>query len=124
MSAITPKRLLPLLVYMAILAFLALQSDYHPVIESLFETLGDLILHAMAYVSLGVLSYWTFRPDGAKRSIVAFLVAFIYSLVLETLQLFVPGRFFSISDIAVNLVACTLGAILPLCLGKKNDRSA
>ena len=113
---------LPLIVYMAILAFLALQSDYHPVIESLFETLGDLALHAIAYASPGLLSYWTFRLDGTKRTLMAFSVSFIYSLVLESLQLLVPGRYFSIVDIAVNLVACALGAVFPLCFGKKHDR--
>ena len=119
MAAITPRRFIPLIVYMAILAYLALQSDYHPVIESLFESLGDLVLHAIAYVSLGVLSYWTFRPDGVKRSIVAFSVAFSYSLILESLQLVAPGRHFSIVDITVNLAACAFGAILPLVLRKK-----
>lgn len=123
MSAITPKRLFPLTAYMAILALLALRSDYHFVIESLFETVGDLVLHAMAYASLGVLSYWTFRPDGITRSIVAFSVTFIYSLILESLQLFVPGRFFSFADIAVNLAACGLGAVLPLALRKSEVRT-
>ena len=106
------KRFLPLIGYMVVLAFLALKSDYPSIIESLFQSVGDVILHVMAYFWLIILFYWSIRQGGQKTPLLAFALAFAYSLILETAQLWVPGRLFSLSDIFVNMAACGLGAVV------------
>ena len=105
------KRFILLIGYMVVLAFLALKSDYPSIIESLFHTIGDVILHAMAYFWLTIFFYWSVNKDGLRRPLLALALAFAYSLILEGAQLWVPGRLFSLSDIFVNLAACGLGAV-------------
>jgi hypothetical protein len=73
---------------------------------------ADLAYHALAYLWLSFLPFFAFRDR--KRGLVCALLMILLGIALEFGQTFVPGRNFSVFDIAANSV----GTILAVMCGK------
>jgi len=71
---------------------------------------ADKVYHFLWYAWLSGLPALAFREAGAGFK--AGLAMFLLGVALECLQFFIPGRFFSIADIAANGVGVLLGAWL------------
>jgi len=69
---------------------------------------SDKVYHCLWYAWLSGLPALAFREAGAGFK--AGLAMFFLGVVLECLQFFIPGRFFSIADIAANGVGVLVGA--------------
>jgi VanZ family protein len=73
----------------------------------------DVIWNVLAYIPLGVLAYLHFVERGASRpALTAIGFAAAYSTIMETLQLFVPGRVSSLYDVASNSAGAALGTAI------------
>lgn len=71
-----------------------------------FRTLA----HALEYCGLGALLYHAFlQTTGKSKPFVSFAVAAVYAVSDEIHQIFIPGRAFQISDIAVDATGATAG---------------
>ncbi len=73
------------------------------------------LLHAPVYGGLALSWWWTLETQLAEkksRLIAAFTLTMIYGLVDETWQLYIPGRYGSLTDLALN----ALGAAIALWL--------
>ena len=88
----------------------------------------DLIVHSLMY---GVLShvFYRFLKDlfyprqiGLASLILVVLVPFVYGVVIEALQGFVPGRHPSIWDALFNLIGSCLSLILIVLWAKVRTR--
>lgn len=77
-------------------------------------TIGnDKISHIIAYLLLMInvgLIYFSVR----KHFIIATILAFLYSVLMECLQYYVPGRFVSFYDGLANLAGILLGIIVTI----------
>ena len=73
----------------------------------------DVAVNVLAYVPLGVLACLHFRRASEGRSAIfeATLLGAAFSLTMETLQLFIPGRIASIYDTLANSAGTFLGAL-------------
>lgn len=74
-------------------------------------TIGnDKLSHVIAYfilmLNLGLIYY-----SEKKTFILATVLAFLYSVLMECLQYFVPGRYMSLYDGIANLAGISLGVI-------------
>lgn len=77
-------------------------------------------LHLVAYAALAISAAWLF--NGLKwRSphLLAFLYSAAFGAILEWAQLYVPGRFGSVFDIALNAIGAAAG-LLALALFLKS----
>ena len=115
-----PIRLLPPLAYMAAIYLLSSIPD-----DGTPETIGEKLLqwatpefqnllHIPLFGGLAATWYWALRPilKSTRATVAAvFLVTAAYSFFDEWHQLHVPGRYGSLTDIALNLVGIvvTLG---------------
>ena len=69
--------------------------------EVLPETgISDKLGHFAAYGALALLAWLAYAEETIRRRIMIALV--LYGAVLEGLQSFIPGRFFSIGDMIAN----------------------
>lgn len=98
-------------IYMAVLAVFSLVSHYPEPVRSIFETFGDILLHAFAYSLLALLLCWVIKPVRPSQTVPPITLAFLYGLVLEAIQAFVPGRYFSVADLITNLAGASVGAL-------------
>jgi len=64
-------------------------------------------LHFLAYTVLAV-SFLPYLHDRSRGYYISFLLAFIFGFSIELIQTQVPTRFFSLEDIAVNLLGSSL----------------
>lgn len=71
---------------------------------------SDKIAHFIAYSGLGVFAYFIARSFNTRLYLFVFVIAL--GVLLETLQLAIPGRGFSYFDLLAN----TLGTIFGFCL--------
>ncbi len=79
----------------------------------------DLIVNVLAYVPLGlsvVLAHSTRRSAG-RVLLRATLIGFALSLVVESLQVYLPSRVSALSDLLTNILGTFVGAMLGLQLG-------
>jgi len=107
---------------MTFLAVMALQSEFSPTLESFLKVIGDVAAHFGAYLVLTFLFYFSIRAKSDSiKLILSASCSLLYSLVLETTQLGVPGRSFSIKDIFVNMIAVLIAATL---LAWRNSKKA
>ncbi len=104
------RRLLPKLaqlVWVISVVFVSYLS-LSPQIELPFEFKGvDKACHSLAYLWLAAIPFF-----GFERSRIALAVAFLmllFGIGLEYAQDFVPGRFFSVADMAANSIGVVLG---------------
>ena len=69
-------------------------------------------LHVPAYALLAFSWHWALRAwlnTPHARPVIAFAIALSYGLFDEWHQSFVPGRFASLTDVALNTLGATLG---------------
>ena len=100
-----------LIVLMGI-AFLSLRTSVELI------DFNDKAGHIIAYFILMFvmsLAYW----NGRKAILNSFLVSFLYGIMMEVGQYFVPGRSFSIIDMLANGCGSLLAAGILLLFGKK-----
>jgi VanZ family protein len=74
----------------------------------------DIALNVIAYIPLGIIATLYFLQAGERtRAIVrAVGLAAGYSLLMETLQLFIPTRVSSVYDVLANVAGALLGALM------------
>ena len=81
--------------------------------------LSDKLGHFLAYAALGLTGALGYAGRWRPLAVVLAIVAL--GLVLECLQLFVPGRTFSGLDIVANIIGTALGAIMSGVVGVLSD---
>lgn len=73
---------------------------------------SDVAFNVVAYVPFGLLLCLYYRESGRSHAIVRAIAACgLFSLAMETVQLFLPGRVSSIVDLGTNLAGGALGAL-------------
>lgn len=79
-----------------------------------YVTVFDVTLNVLAYVPLGTLACLYFRQaDSTARAILkAAAFGAVFSFMMESLQLFVPGRVASIYDTLANTAGALWGALV------------
>ncbi len=112
----------PVLLYAGLIFYLS--SLEHPEVyaPSLFQLLGDKLLHVIEYAVLGVLCYRSFRhaagPSSARHALLlGLLTATAYGVSDELHQSFVPGREATIWDVLADGTGAWVGAGLWHLLG-------
>jgi VanZ family protein len=108
-----------LIVYASLYPFLPWRL---PPAESLHEAIAvprylirsDVVFNVLAYIPLGTLAALYFRQRGDARRAIAEAIALgaALSAVMETAQLFIPGRVAAISDFLANTGGTVLGALM------------
>jgi len=77
-------------------------------------SLPDIAQNLLLYIPFGTLSVWTFRRSVPKRHALYVLIAvlaFVYSSVMELLQMRFAGRIASPLDVVSNVSGALVGAI-------------
>lgn len=76
--------------------------------------ISDKILHAMFYIPMTLIPAVTFKrgQDGALIKIG--LAVFLMGVLLEIIQEYVPGRFFSYADMVANCLGLCFGILVGL----------
>ena len=89
-----------------------------------FWTWFDVISNLLAYVPLGILLALRLRPiwRGGRILLVALLAGALFSLILETLQNFLPTRVPSRLDLLINTFGALLGAGTALLFAQRPHR--
>ena len=96
--------------YMGLIFFLSSQGN----LGFTLPADSDKIIHAFAYMLLGLLFYLSLRASGARNYVLAaaFLLASIYGISNEIHQFFVPGRYASFGDVLANAVGALTGSLI------------
>jgi VanZ family protein len=93
-------------------------------------------LHVSLYALLTVCCLWTLRPlkSVRVRLVVTLAITFTFGVVVEWLQISIPGRFGSLRDLVFNGTGITLGLLIGYnllrlrlagpCLSVQGGRSA
>lgn len=89
----------------AVIEYLALTPQHIEIIESFWDKQNHFVAFLVLYLLLG-LAYRDFTT--AKKIAVMGVIAF----QIEITQYFIPGRFFSLLDIAADAVGVILGIIV------------
>ena len=71
-------------------------------IASLKLTESGMILHLVSYFVASSLCYWAFRKDTLFFILFSCFSIFLFSVVLEIVQLYLPYRTFNWWDVAAN----------------------
>jgi len=91
---------------LALVSYLALTPISHPV-----STLcWDKINHLAAYLCLGLLS--DMAISAGSRLVLKLFALLSYSVMIETIQHFIPGRHFSVFDITANALGLLAAGLL------------
>lgn len=100
--------------YSVLLAAVSLKDSHYlqkpPDSEILFHNL----CHIPAYFILTILLIVSFQPATRKHFGMLCAVAFVYGVLLEFGQAFVPHRYFSIMDMGLNAIGVIFALILVL----------
>jgi VanZ family protein len=77
----------------------------------------DAVLNVGIYVPLGLAAAIAFRRKQTRGTSVALAVAFgfLFSVSMELLQVYVPGRDTSLSDVLANTIGSAAGAAFAVC---------
>lgn len=75
------------------------------------RVINDLVQHFSGYLVLMILAILAYE----KRQLAMFVSLFMYSILIEVIQYFLPYRTFSLADILANLCGLVSGAVLWLC---------
>lgn len=75
-------------------------------------------LHVAIYAALVVLWMWTFEAIGSRvsRALLSVFLAMVLGAVLEWYQLYVPGRYGTLTDVLLNGVGAVAGLLLAIIL--------
>jgi len=104
-------KVLVLLAAMAVIAYMSLRGHYPESIEDIFNTVGSMLLHLVAYFGLALLFSFATGIRGRNGVFLALFFSFSYGLIMEVAQMWVPERRFSLLDILVNFMGAGLGAL-------------
>ena len=107
---------LPVCAYAGLIFFLSSLSHPEELAPSVFEFLGDKMLHAIEYGILGVLCYRAFRyaagPWGARYALgLAIFLATLYGLSDEIHQSFVADRESSGWDLLADFAGAVVATV-------------
>jgi VanZ family protein len=88
-----------------------------------YTTATDISLNVVAYLPLGAMLFFALRPPlaAAVAFVVATLLAATLSLLLESVQMFLPARIASNVDLISNSAGAALGALSALLLTLWNN---
>jgi VanZ family protein len=107
-----------LIVYASLGPFVGWTSPAHGTRFFLWDelprlTLADLAINVVAYVPLGFFLALRYRAPvtPVRVQLTATLAAFVLSLIMESLQTFLPARVASTADLAGNTLGGALGAL-------------
>lgn len=87
-----------------LLLAIATHQSLSPKSAEVFQHSPDKFLHVLCWGVLSTALYLAFRYTGRYRTLLIFL--FIYSVLLEIAQLWVPGRHLHTGDVIANAVGC------------------
>jgi VanZ family protein len=75
---------------------------------------SDLVFNVLAYIPFGTLATLFFRQRGDTRRAIpkAVALAAAFSLSMETVQLFIPSRVASLTDLMCNAAGALMGALM------------
>jgi len=65
-------------------------------------TSSGMVVHFVGYFVAAGLMYWAYRRDSLSFILFCGLIIFMFSVILESVQLWVPDRTFNPVDIAAN----------------------
>ena len=86
----------------------------------------DKLVHFFLFGVLMVLSSYALKRAKAltgrpsKPTLIACIYSTIFGIMIEVLQLFVPGRSFSLADVLANSIGVGLGYLVFVLLKKKS----
>lgn len=89
-------------IYMIVLAFVSLRAGAVPSSETTVKQVLHNSAHVPAYALLTYLLINSFVRIDSSTYTASFMGAFIFGVVMEVLQMFVPNRFPSLMDIFLN----------------------
>lgn len=108
---------LVLLAYTALLFYGALSVELSP--EPVTPGF-DKVLHFVSFLVLSVLLFLTLDAFGLKwKPVLCFLIAMFLGLIIELAQRGIPGREFSLLDLAADFIGVVLGLILSMIFFKE-----
>ena len=81
---------------------------------------SDKILHSLAYTWLAFGGRMSFVPASRTAGLAFGLICL--GCALEIGQDFVPGRFFSVTDMAANILGVGLGLVLAVLVARRGPR--
>lgn len=96
-----------LLLYTALLTYYSLRPAYAG--QPPTGGASPYLLHFLAYMGMSVLVLFTFLDLAPSSSLLLLGSVFAYSVLIELVQIPIPGRFFSWYDVLMN----GLGAFIP-----------
>jgi VanZ family protein len=110
--------------YTVIILFLSLKPSYskekEKKLELLFSIRMDYLKHFLAYAVFMLLFFLAFHPSIRKNSFFSFFLVFSaglgFGVLIELLQIFVPGRAFNRVDIYYNSSGLLAGILIFLFL--------
>ena len=73
---------------------------------------SGMVVHFVAYFVAAGLLYWAYRRDSIPFILFCGLIIFVFSVILEFVQLWVPDRVFNPVDIAANGLGVGLFVLL------------
>jgi len=90
-----------------LLILLLLWPQLHPeaIFNFKYSLWLDMALHAICYGVIATI-IWSLFANGRNR-LLLFITICLFSLLLEWLQTFIPGRSFSVTDLAANGIGIT-----------------
>lgn len=113
---------MPILISLAAVAGVIMLSLVpSAVISGLRTPLPAAIEHALAYAALGSVLAMSLRLYSASAGLALVFGLTMLAALLETAQLFVPGRSFWLSDIVGSAVGACLGVLVIILLRRLMD---
>jgi hypothetical protein len=82
------------------------------------RNVGDILINLFGFIPLGFLlsAFLAGRHCSSKRALFLSVVfGFLISLMIETLQAFLPTRYSNMSDLVANTVGAGIGSIVYMC---------
>lgn len=89
------------IIYMSLIVYSSLQPDVNKHSSQLFRDIHNF-LHIPAYALLTYFLLKCFAKTSSKSLIFAFSIAFLFGVINELIQAYVPGRTASVSDALFN----------------------
>jgi len=94
--------------YMALLIYVSIKPADLNETPSVTQQVAHNLLHVPAYAVLTYLLVQCFTALNRKTAIYAFMISFLFGVLNEFLQSFVPSRMASVSDMGLNAIGAGL----------------